>query len=54
MFGFLEEDGFELGESDKLGSKGRFAKRIDKFRDRNLSEWFFDFHDWTSKKLNAL
>jgi hypothetical protein len=129
MFGFLPEDGFLEGESDKLGSKGRFTKRIQKFRDRNASEkrrwknyrnrvdsypirlknyeerqemtnkrlrkprepqpplvptarlippviehhfwwlthnilahtliglipvkWFFDFHDWTSKKLNA-
>ena len=129
MFGFLDIDGYESGDSDKLGSKGRFAKRIQKFRDRNASEkslwkryrdnadtyparyatweeahsvadkkirkprvpkaplaptgrfippaiehhfwwlthnilahtliglipikWFFDFHDWTSKKLNA-
>lgn len=35
MFGFLEEDGYQLGDSDKLGSKGRFSKRIDKFRSRN-------------------
>jgi hypothetical protein len=129
MFGFLEIDGYEPGDSDKLGSKGRFSARIQKFRDRNAREkrqwksyrdrletyptrlanyeerqeqtdkklrkprkpspplaptmrfippviehhfwwlthnilahtliglipvkWFFDFHDWTSKKLNA-
>ena len=35
MFGFLEVDGYKPGDSDKLGSKGRFAKRIDKFRERN-------------------
>lgn len=38
MLGFLEEDGFAPGESDKLGSKGRFTKRIEKFRLRNESE----------------
>lgn len=38
MFGFLEKDGFAPGDSDKLGSKGRFAKRIEKFRLRNEME----------------
>jgi len=35
MFGFLEEDGYKSGDSDKLGSEGRFTKRIKKFKDRN-------------------
>jgi len=38
MFGFLETDGYEPGDSDKLGSKGRFTARIDKFRLRNEIE----------------
>ena len=42
MFGFLEMDGYEPGDSDKLGSEGRFTKRIGKFRDRNASEKY----DW--------
>jgi len=35
MFGFSKEDGYMPGDSDKLGSKGRFVKRIEKFYNRN-------------------
>lgn len=35
MFGFLREDGYGPGDSDKLGSEGRFTKRIEKFKNRN-------------------
>lgn len=71
--------GFEREEAKVLGSRGRFYRRIQKFRNKGkrfpaIQHYFwwvlhnavahlflaaapvkyaFDFHDWTSRKLNA-